>query len=560
MCPNNFNSKKDKQINTKLFLQKKNYLSKRFLVKSISLLGVLSSGLLLSGCGDGDGGGSSPAAVEQSNMPSIVQEGKQAQSAISLSSTVPQLSSIGAEDVRQVNISDNSNCNVKLGFSPSSIKVSVDEEIASFVIFAPIGSGKCRHNITFNGDGVSDNKDIDVITDQAKVIVTADNQDATIGDTITLTLAEPVDWETVTASQSYKISTTALGVSLSGNPCTLNASDGQNSCQVTASIDDSASKGNYSFTIELLGDTGLPTDPEHLDFTLHVVGIYVTNFGSNKILYCSSVNDGSLTNCITAGDQFAKPEEIALTGNGGAYISNYASNEVQYCSVLGDGSFENCKVAANGFNGPGGMALDKENGIYIANFNSDEISHCIISENDPGTLEQCMTVLEPESEDVSSYDQPSEIVLDDQGNAYIGYLNANEIRYCQTQDNGSFSSCTVVGDEETYGFDNIEDFALDDKGGIYVANGNSTEVSYCSINMDGSLDGCIRAGSFVDFGFHGPVSVALDGNNGAYIANVETHEISYCDILTNGGFLSCKTVGNQENQGLNQPYGVTLSF
>jgi hypothetical protein len=203
-----------------------------------------------------------------------MQEGETAQGSVALSSSTPSLTSVDAVDTRIIGISDTSSCSTLLTIEPTSVRVVVDGDAEVFNVTAP--SGNCEHIITFSGSGVStssNTSDVNVITDQAVVTVGLydSNGDETAsvsqGGTLKVKFTPPTDWEGVTTTQSYTVSTSTSGISFSNNPCTLTP-PATNVCQVTASIGESVTATNHSFSIAQGSSTAVPVDEDSLTFTV----------------------------------------------------------------------------------------------------------------------------------------------------------------------------------------------------------------------------------------------------------------------------------------------------
>ena len=248
-------------------------------------LAVLLSSLLcgtfaLSGCSNSDSSSSPSTVVVDSTVPSIMQAGQTAQGSVALSSTSPSLTAVDATDSRVISISDTSNCSVLLSIVPTSITLVVDGDAEVFNITAP--AGNCQHIITFSGSGVSSSSntsDINVITDQAVVTVglydTNGDETASVsqGGTIKIKFTPPVNWEGVTTAQSYTVSTSTSGITFANNPCTLTP-PATTVCQVTASIGESVTAANHSFSIALGSSTDVPVDESSLTFTVNSLGLF----------------------------------------------------------------------------------------------------------------------------------------------------------------------------------------------------------------------------------------------------------------------------------------------
>ena len=92
---------------------------------------------------------------------------------------------------------------------------------------------------------------------------------------------------------------------------------------------------------------GVPFNTPEL-ISLHPEGTYayVPLFGTNQVLVCPILGDGSFDPCVNSGntgDPFSKPKQVRVNAEGTfAYVTNSLSNEVSKCPVESDGTFGAC--------------------------------------------------------------------------------------------------------------------------------------------------------------------------------------------------------------------------
>ena len=180
---------------------------------------------------------------------------------------------------------------------------------------------------------------------------------------------------------------------------------------------------------------------------------------------------------------FQNPYGIASDASGNVYVADVINNRIRKITPNGDvttlAGSSNGSADGNGssasFKTPFGVAVDVSGNVYVADFGNHKIRK-ITPNGDVTTLAGSGS---PGSADgngtAASFNNPSGISVDAQGNVYVGDRGNNKIRKITpdgevTTIAGSGSMGSADGDGTAASFYNPDGLAVDDNGYIYVAD------------------------------------------------------------------------------------------
>ena len=278
---------------------------------------------------------------------------------------------------------------------------------------------------------------------------------------------------------------------------------------------------------------------------------YVGRNGEDTSLCTINLEDGTLDNCVDAGDN--SPSDVySLAFNTlgtRVYIAGDSSSNITKCDVdAGSGFLSNCQAFSQGFSAIEFVALNSANTrIYATDYDEGGVWVCDINAS-TGALENCILSGAdingaPEGIALNSDSSRAYIVVDDDNKVVVCDINANDglLTNCSTTTEGTFNAPFGIA-------------LTNNNTRAYVTNtgGVSQVVTVCDVNANnnGALENCVLAGA----GFSDPLGIALDDSKSrAYVTNEGDNSVSICDINDNTGlFNSCTS------SGISSPQGITL--
>lgn len=319
--------------------------------------------------------------------------------------------------------------------------------------------------------------------------------------------------------------------------CVFGVSDSQ-----PATVTFSGSSGSINFNLCLDGNG--PLSCQNFTQQVNAKNLYVGNLletGPDGVEVCAVQSDGTLNNCIPAGNtinNFDGPASISINANNTiAYVVNYPGTSISVCPINADGTFANC-IQNVSFNfSYGGSAISPDgNTLFVTNYNNNTVDACPIDAF--GLLGSCVDTGAGTS--IGSTQSPYGMTLNKAGTiAYVASLgtSSDEVAVC------TVSGTTFTCQDSGGAFASPLGIAFSsDESQVYVGNTQLNppfvfpSVSVCDVGPGGSLS-CLDSGYSVGT----PWGILIDGQSGnAYVSDYTANSIALCSINpSNGQFNSC---------------------
>ncbi|WP_259069325.1 putative Ig domain-containing protein [Mucilaginibacter sp. X4EP1] len=296
--------------------------------------------------------------------------------------------------------------------------------------------------------------------------------------------------------------------------------------------------------------------------------LYVTDGGSSVIRKITSSGVatspyGNFSNGYINGTgnnaSFWNPSGIALDAGGNLYVSEIYGQKIRLITSAGTVSLmagPNTLFAASGyidgpasgaeFNNPSGVAVDGSGNVYVADVNNNVIRvintagtvSTFAGNGASGSLNGTGTA--------ATFNRPTGLVFDIQGNLYVAEINNNIIRKITTRGvvstfAGNGASGAVNGSLTGSSFFAPRAITIDASGNIYVADsGNNLIRKISSDGIVSTVAGNGTAGSADGTGaaasFNNPSGVAVDASGNLYVTDLGNNKIR--KIITQGYTIS----------------------
>lgn len=237
-----------------------------------------------------------------------------------------------------------------------------------------------------------------------------------------------------------------------------------------------------------------------------------------------------------------------LTGTLSGVPVTYQSAHLEVTTLAGNGtaSFVNGTGTAAGFSSPNGMGIDMAGNLYVA----DCGNHSIRKITPTGVVSTLAGTGTPGSANgmgtSASFAYPYSIVVDQNGNVFVGEIWNHQIRKIDPQGfvttyAGNGVQGFADGPAASAQFDAPVGLALDNSGNLYVVDGGNYRVRKVSTSgmvttVAGSGFMGFAIGPALTAGFSDPVGIAVDGLGNIYVADADEYrikKISPAGIITN---------------------------
>ncbi len=317
--------------------------------------------------------------------------------------------------------------------------------------------------------------------------------------------------------------------------------------------------------------------------------LYVADNANNEIrkIVISSGVVTTLAGSTTAGTadgtgaaaRFYKPSDAACDGNGNLYIADQYNNEIRKMVISSGvvttlagsaafGSTDGTGTAAN-FYYPTGVACDGNGNLYVADMYNNEIRKIVISSGVVTTLAGSTTAGSADGTGTAaSFNYPTGVACDGNGNLYVVDQNNNEIRKIVISSGvvttlvGSTTAGSANGTGTAASFNAPYGIACDGNGNLYVADQLNNEIRKIVISsgvvttLAGSTTAGTTDGTGAAASFNKPTRVACDGNGNLYVADEYNFEIR--KIVISSGVVT--TLAGSTTAGSADGTGTAASF
>jgi sugar lactone lactonase YvrE len=262
---------------------------------------------------------------------------------------------------------------------------------------------------------------------------------------------------------------------------------------------------------------------------------------------------------------------INSSGTATANVSNISvncSSDVAVVSTLAGsttaGSTNSTGTAAS-FDTPTRVAVDANGNLYVADTDNNEIRE-ITPAGAVRTLAGSTTSGSADGAGTAaSFNGPTGVAVDASGNVYVGDTQNNEIREITpagavTTLAGSTTRGSANGTGTTASFYFPDGLAVDASGNVYVADNDNNQIRKITptgvvTTLAGSTTSGSADGTGTEASFHGPTCVALDASGNLYVADTQNNEIRK---ITPEGVVT--TLAGSATAGSTDGTGTAASF
>ena len=281
--------------------------------------------------------------------------------------------------------------------------------------------------------------------------------------------------------------------------------------------------------------------------------VYVADYGNHKIrkitpagVITTLAGSGSIGSADGSGSSasFNYPSGVAVDGNGNIYVTEYKNNKIRkitpagvVSTLAGNGSFGSADgngVTAS-FSFPFGIAVDGSGNVYVTDNGNHKIRK-ITPAGVVSTLAGSGSASSTDGTGVSaSFNAPSGISVDGNGNLYVTDFSTNKIRKVTPAGvvstlAGSGSVGSVDGTGVSASFNGPESVAVDGSGNIYVADANNNKIrkitpmgEVSTLAGNGSVGSADGMGPSASFSY--PGGIAVDGSGTIFVADYGNNKI-----------------------------------
>ena len=286
-------------------------------------------------------------------------------------------------------------------------------------------------------------------------------------------------------------------------------------------------------------------------------------------------------NDIGSRASFYKPRGVVVDATGNVYVAddwNHLIRKITPAGFVstfagsGQGSADGTGTAAS-FNSPRAVALDAAGNVYVADYISNKIRK-ITSAGVVSTFAGSGdTGYRDGAANFAQFYSPSGLAVDVEGNVYVADAVNNKIRKITSAGvvstfAGSGTAGSADGTGTAASFNLPSGLDLDDEGNVYVADAANNKIrkitsagvvsTFAGSGTAGSADGTGSAASF-----NYPTGVAIDAAGNVYVADLSNNKIRK---ITPAGVVSTlagngtagSTEGNLSTSEFSSPYGLAL--
>jgi len=272
------------------------------------------------------------------------------------------------------------------------------------------------------------------------------------------------------------------------------------------------------------------------------------------IPYSAVLNKIGVVNGPVAGATFYQPFGLTFDVSGNLYVAGEADDNIRkitpsgiVSTVAGNGTqgFTNGPAANASFTYPTGVAVDASGNIYVVDEGNNAIRK-ISTDGQVSTFAGGTKGYADGTGTAASFDRPTDLVLDANGNLFVTDLYNYRIRKITpagvvTTFAGNSSYMSADGTGTGASFDNPGDIAIDKQGNLYVTEGDNLVRKITPQGVVTSIAGTIPLPLSSPFGM--PQGIAFDASGNMYLEDSGRYQI---EKMTPSGQLSVFAgTGNQ---------------
>lgn len=241
---------------------------------------------------------------------------------------------------------------------------------------------------------------------------------------------------------------------------------------------------------------------------------------------------------------FKNPYGVAVDGSGNVYVADYGNHKIRkitpagvITTLAGSGSIGSADGSGSSasFNYPSGVAVDGNGNIYVTEYKNNKIRK-ITPAGVVSTLAGNGSFGSADGNGVTaSFSFPFGIAVDGSGNVYVTDNGNHKIRKITPAGvvstlAGSGSASSTDGTGVSASFNGPESVAVDGSGNIYVADANNNKIRKITpMGEVSTLAGNGSVGSADGMGpsasFSYPGGIAVDGSGTIFVADYGNNKI-----------------------------------
>jgi streptogramin lyase len=266
-----------------------------------------------------------------------------------------------------------------------------------------------------------------------------------------------------------------------------------------------------------------------------------TNYRIRKITASGNVTTLAGSSWAFADGQgtaakFKTPYGVAVDKNANVYVADFGNCRIRkitpngnVTTLAGSGVAGNAdgQGTAASFSYPIGVAVDTNGNVYVADYGNHRIRKITASGN-VTTLAGSGTAGYANGQGTAaSFNAPTGIAVDTNGNVYVGDQSNNRIRKITPSGNvstlaGSGNYAFADGQGAVASFSSPAGVAVDASGNLYVADYGNNRIR--KITPSGTVTTVGEAS------FNAPAGVAVAANGNLYVADMYNHKIQKINI------------------------------
>jgi formylglycine-generating enzyme required for sulfatase activity/sugar lactone lactonase YvrE len=279
------------------------------------------------------------------------------------------------------------------------------------------------------------------------------------------------------------------------------------------------------------------------------VNLTATNAGgtSNATLELAVVFPLPVVAITTLAGSFNWPSGVALDESGNLFVADSSNHRIQKITASGNvttlagggGSGWNGSGSANGsgtsagFCAPGGLAVDRSGFVYVADTGNNLIRKITAGGNVTTLAGSGSSSYADGFRAAASFNYPSGVGVDKNGNVYVADSNNNRIRKITASGSvttlaGSGISSYSDGNGTSASFKAPLGLSVDGSGFVYVADTYNHILR--KITSSGNVTTLDYSGTETMAGFSHPQGVAVDGSGNIFVADTYNHMIRRIDL------------------------------
>jgi sugar lactone lactonase YvrE len=237
-----------------------------------------------------------------------------------------------------------------------------------------------------------------------------------------------------------------------------------------------------------------------------------------------------------AGAKFYAPQSLVADAAGNIYVADLGNNMIRKISAngvvstfagSGDAGYANGTGNKATFNSPSGLALDAQGNIYVADRGNNLIRK-ITAAGVVTTVAGVTTAGYADNTTAASaqFNRPSSVALDAQGNIYVADLLNNAIRKISTA--GAVSTY-IGGPKQTSFVGSPSTITIDAKGNLFVSdqNGRILEITASKVllSLAGNATSGFADGRGASALFNSPQGLVTDASGNVWVADSNNNRI-----------------------------------